>query len=360
VTAPGVGGSTQRIVVSADEHVVESRSFWEQWLPDSLPAADRRRAPRLEGVALALGGPSGHHAIKTFLLFPALVQHSDEAAGASDPLGRLAVLDGEGIDASVVFPQRAMAMWGIEDRDLMFRCFDAYNEWLADWCRQGRGRLHGVAILPTVYRPEATADYLAHLQDLGFRTMMLPNFPRDADYAGPEMSPLWSAIESSGLPLNFHISEAPDNNGAGGLGTYLSVSFQPFRKLWSYLVFSGILQRHAGLRVVFAEGGISWIPSALDHADRIHAKFAGHLHPQLSRPPSHYWFTQCYATFMEDPCGVEQIDRIGADRVLWSSDYPHPEGTFGATRRVVDALRRSLADRCDDALGATAARLYGL
>ncbi len=348
------------IVVSADEHVIEPRSFWEQWLPESLPSADRYRAPILDGVALALSGESGHHAIKTFLLFPDLVRYSDEAAGASDPLRRLAVLDEQGIDASVVFPQRAMAMWGIEDRDLMYRCFDAYNEWLAQWCAQGRGRLYGVAILPTVYRPEATGDYIAHLKDLGFRTMMLPNFPRGVDYAGPEMAPLWSAIEASGLPLNFHISEAPDDNGPGGLGTYLAVSFQPFRKLWSFIVFSGILERHPGLRVVFAEGGISWIPSALDHADRIHDKFAAHLHPRLAQPPSHYWFAQCYATFMEDQRGVEQIDCIGADRVLWSSDYPHPEGTFGSTRQVVSDLRRTLGDRSDAAVGGTAARLYGL
>jgi predicted TIM-barrel fold metal-dependent hydrolase len=347
-------------VVSADEHVVEPRSFWEDWLPDRLPPSDRPRAPILDGVALALSGASGHHAIRTFLLFPELVKYSDQASGASEARARLAIMDHEGIDASVLFPQRGMAMWGIEDRDLMYRCFDAYNEWLAHWCAQAGGRLHGVAILPTVYQPEATGDYIDHLKDLGFRTMMLPNFPRDVDYSTPALSPLWAAIEASGLPVNFHISEAPDDNGPGGLGTYLAVSFQPFRKLWSFLVFSGILERHPGLRVVFAEGGISWIPSALDHADRIHHKFAGHLQPRLAEPPSHYWFTQCFATFMEDPRGVEQIDCIGADRVLWSSDYPHPEGTFGSTHQVLSDLRRALGDRSAAAVGATAARLYGL
>ena len=115
------------------------------------------------------------------------------------------------------------------------------------------------------------------------------------------------------------------------------------------------------MRVLFAEGGISWIPSALDHFDRIQRDFADHLNPKLPRPASEYWFRQCYATFMEDPRGIEQIDYIGADKVLWSSDYPHPEGTRGRTHELIADLRRQLAP--SDAarvLGGNAAALLGL
>lgn len=348
-------------IVSADEHLVEPPEFWDDWLPASLPAGDRDRAPRLEGPALALGGSDDHRLVETFLLFPDLVRHSDEAHGASEPAARVAVLDAEGIDQAMVFPQRAMAMWGMQDRALMVRCFGAYNEWLAARCAATGGRLLGIPILASVHRPEETADQIARIRELGFATMMLPNAVAGVNYADPALDPMWSAIEDAGLPLNFHISEAPDNNGPGGLGSYLAVSFQPFRKLWSFLVFSGILERHPGLRIVFAEGGISWIPSALDHADRIHARFADHLSPRLADPPSHHWFTQCYATFMHDPCGVEQIDRIGAERVMWSSDYPHPEGTFGETAALLDALAATLGEaRYRDVVGATAAGLYAL
>ena len=171
---------------------------------------------------------------------------------------------------------------------------------------------------------------------------------------------MWQAIEESGLPLNFHISEAPDDNGPGGLGTFLTHSMQPFRKLWAYLVFTGLLERHPGLRVVFTEGGISWVPSALDHADRVHRDFAAYLNPKLKLPPSHYWHSQCYATFMDDPMGIEQLHHIGADRVLWSSDYPHPEGTKGDTAGVWQRLRESVGDKSAEMIiGGTAAALYG-
>jgi predicted TIM-barrel fold metal-dependent hydrolase len=190
---------------------------------------------------------------------------------------------------------------------------------------------------------------------------MLPNAVRGVHYADPSLEPMWSAIEESGIPLNFHISETPDDNGPGGLGTYLAVSQQPFRKQWSFLVFSGILERHPDLQVVFAEGGISWIPSALDHADKIWSTFDEWLSPKLPRPPSEYWHRQCRATFMDDPMGIEQLAHIGAERVLWSSDYPHPEGTGESTSAVLARLRSAVGDSCASAItGGTACSVYGL
>jgi predicted TIM-barrel fold metal-dependent hydrolase len=32
------------------------------------------------------------------------------------------------------------------------------------------------------------------------------------------------------------------------------------------------------------------------------------------------------------------VDRIGSDRVMWSSDYPHNESTFGYSERVVASV----------------------
>jgi predicted TIM-barrel fold metal-dependent hydrolase len=345
------------IVISADEHLVEPPEFWSDLLPASLPAADRDLAPRLEGGALVVDGQS----MPVFLLFPELIAYSDAQPGVGDLAGRLGVMDSEGIDMSILFPQRAMGMYAIKDPALRTRCINAYNEWLAGFCGRSGGRLVGVPILPTVYQPEATADYAAHLKALGFRLLTMPNAIRGTTYPAPEMTPLWSAIEESGLIAAFHTSETPESNGPGGLGTFLIRTSQPFRNVWGNFVFTGLLDRHPGLRLLFAEGGISWIPSALEHADRIHDRFAGYLNPRLPRPPSEYWFRQCWATFMDDPRGIEQIDHIGADRILWSSDYPHPEGTSGRTRELVSTLRAQLGpERAGAVLGGNAAALLGL
>jgi len=346
------------IVISADEHLVEPPEFWSDWLPSSLPAGDRDRAPSLKDGALVVDGQS----MPVFLLFPELIAYSDAQPGVGDVTGRVAVMDAEGIDLSILFPQRAMGMWAMKDPDLRTCCFTAYNEFLADFCARSGGRLAGVAVLPTIYQPGATAEYLDHLKGLGFRLVQLPGALKGgASYGAPEMAPLWSAIEESGMVAAIHTSETPENNGPGGLGTFLAHTSQPFRKLWANFVFTGVLERHPGVRLLFAEGGISWVPSALDQADRIHETFADYLNPRLPRKPSEYWFRQCYATFMDDPRGVEQIDHIGADRVLWSSDYPHPEGTRGRTQQVIAELRGQLGpDQGQAVLGGNAAALLGL
>jgi predicted TIM-barrel fold metal-dependent hydrolase len=344
-------------IISVDDHGVEPASFWNEWLPDFLPPADRDRAPRLRGLALEIDGAVA----RVFKLFPHVAARSEVRAGATDPEARLRDMDAEGVQASFTFSQRAMALFGLQDRGLMVRCIDGYNEWLAGWCARGGGRLYGVAILPTIFQPEATADYIAKLRDLGFHAMHIPSSPRAVAYNRPEMEPLWTAIEESGMPLSFHISESPDDDGPGGLGTYLTVVQQPFRKLWALLVFAGVLERHPDLKVVFTEGGISWIPSALDHTDRIYETFGADLEPKLAHPPSYYWRRQCFATFQDDPRGVEQIAHIGVDKVLWATDYPHPEGTFTRSRALVrDLFERFPTAEAQAIVGGTALRLFDL
>ena len=62
----------------------------------------------------------------------------------------------------------------------------------------------------------------------------------------------------------------------------------------------------------------------------------------IEHHPRHYWDNHMYSAFMVDPLGLEMVERIGVDRVMWSSDYPHNESTFGYSEQslanVVDAV----------------------
>ena len=63
---------------------------------------------------------------------------------------------------------------------------------------------------------------------------------------------------------------------------------------------------------------------------------------QLEHPVRHYWNNHMSASFMVDPLGLELIDKIGIENVMWSSDYPHNESTFGYSEKslatVVEAV----------------------
>ena len=87
----------------------------------------------------------------------------------------------------------------------------------------------------------------------------------------------------------------------------------------------------------------------------------GNLLERIEQRPSDYWHQNCWASFQSDLLGLRQLDVIGADRVMWASDYPHSEGTFGFSRRsmqsVIDAAGSEQAGRI---VGGTAIDLYDL
>jgi predicted TIM-barrel fold metal-dependent hydrolase len=219
-----------------------------------------------------------------------------------------------------------------------------------------------VAVLPTVYRPEATADAVAKLRDLGFVAMQLPSFPHDVRYNASAMEPMWDAIEAGGIPLSFHIGASSSRyRGAGALGTSVTAALQPYRELWCMLAFSGILERHPEMKVVFTEGGISWVPAALFDADKQYRAYETEMRPKLAHLPSYYWYRQCYATFMNDPAGLKLADDIGYEHMLWSVDYPHPEGNLGENVEVMRAIFEQLGEsRATAVVGTNAAAVWGL
>ena len=325
------------VVVSADSHIMETEDLWK----DRLPAHLKDIAPRLyydedgfshleaEGRSLDVPG------LNTMLV--------EGREGMRDVNVRLRDLDAEGVDKEIIFPQRTLSLVGLQNLELRDACMRAYNEWLSDYCKAAPDRLYGVGIL-NWWEPDKARDNLQELKGLGYKAIEIPSLPPGVYYNASSVEPMWDAIEESGFPLSFHIGENVVTRGAGALGTFQMQTFSPFRRLFGLLTFSGILERHPNLRVVFTEGGIHWVPAALFDADRIYRDFESEVRPKLANMPSFYWWQNCYATFQEDPVGLRLIDLIGADKAIWASDYPHPESTLGYTAQVV----RDIFDACGE------------
>ncbi|WP_255325864.1 MULTISPECIES: amidohydrolase family protein [Sphingobium] len=182
-------------------------------------------------------------------------------------------------------------------------------------------------------------------------------------YASMEMEPLWQAAEEAGLPINYHVGENASAalEEPGGIGTVVLSTFMPFRRNMGELMFGGIFDRHPPLRIVFAEANINWIPGMLQDAEMACDGWGKLLQPKLERRPTEYWQRHCYATIMSDKVGLGLIDYIGADRVMWSNDYPHNEGTHGYTAEIIEQILGAVpADQAKAILGGTAMQLYDL
>jgi predicted TIM-barrel fold metal-dependent hydrolase len=360
------------VVVSTDSHWLEPESF-----ADYMPEKFRDRAPRgyhdESGYHFEIDGRSTDSPIIPSLLI-------EGRAGMWDPEFRLREIDAERIDKELLFPQRMLGVIRSKSRqagnllageaelrpdqgdwEFVQACFDAYNELLAKFCATHPERYYGVGLL-NYWNPDATLDEIQKIKALGLKGVMLPTLPPKIYYNSRKIEGLWDGIEEGGLPLSFHVGETFDARGLGGLPTTTVVALEPYRRLFSLLTFSGILERHPELRVVFTEGGISWVPSALFDSDKVYAGFESEMNPKLAKMPSHYWFQNCFATFMEDPPGLRLLDLMGWDKVMWCSDYPHPESTVGYSQQsiwdIFDATET--VEQAQAIVGGTAMKLWRL
>jgi predicted TIM-barrel fold metal-dependent hydrolase len=341
-------------LISTDDHNLEPEHLWEE----RMPAKWKDRAPKFwrdgEGLHLEAEGRS---------LLPLGIDEdvSGGLPGYSNLGEKIKAMDAEGVDTSFMFHGLLQGLNGVQDKELYWACMDTYNEWLIEYLRPYSNRLVAIAVLPTFHRPEATRDYVQKLRQLGYKAVQMPSFPRGIRYNSMKMEPLWSAIEESGMPLQFHVGAYVEFHGNGSLGANIARNLCPYRGLLGQLMFSGVFDRHPGLRVVFTEGGATWVAQALSDMDYIVRTYHGSLRPKLGMMPSEYWKRQCYVSFIADPPAMRLVDLIGEDNMMWGSDYPHAEGTWGYTGEVIRDMWNALGPVAGaKVLGGNAARLWNL
>jgi predicted TIM-barrel fold metal-dependent hydrolase len=353
------------IIVSADSHMLET----DCWI-DRFPEHLKDQAPRMEfrdgGYHITVAGKEiGKRPGREFDA-AGLCTAMECNPGLTDMEARLADLDVEGVAKELIFPQRLFSLFILGKMMNRSETFSAYNEHIAEMCAMGQGRLYPVMV-PNYWDPAQAKASVERCQELGAHCLMIPIRPGDdvngepIYYNDPKMDPLWSAVAASGIPLCFHIGENFPSSAPGAAGSAVLVQMQGFRQIWGPLTFGGVFDRFPELKVVFVEGGISWVASMLHDADMIYNSFPTVMNPTLAHPPSWYWFNHCYATFMTDPAGLELLHRIGPDRVMWSSDYPHQESTFGYTRSAIQAVFEATSvENAQKILGKTAIEVFNL
>jgi predicted TIM-barrel fold metal-dependent hydrolase len=174
-------------------------------------------------------------------------------------------------------------------------------------------------------------------------------------FHSPDYEALWSACDDLRVPVHKHASEPtaePDSTRpeliAIGMAEY---AFFNHRSV-AHLIFSGVFERHPGLRFVLTETGSGWVPDHLSSLDGLYkvgkANQQGTLKPILAAAmepltmlPSEYFARNCYlgaSLFL--PAEAERRHEIGLDRIMWGVDYPHAEGCFPYSR---EAMRLTFA-----------------
>jgi predicted TIM-barrel fold metal-dependent hydrolase len=232
-------------------------------------------------------------------------------------------------------------LWG-KDKELALLCVEAYNDWMVEeWCGGSGGRLLPLCLVP-LWDVELAVAEVQRNAARGVRAVAFSELPTFLDlpsiYSG-YWDPLFDVCQQTGTVLCMHIgsgtktpstsSDAPDavpatilfGNSVGSVTDYL---------------FSGVLHRYPGLKLLFAECQIGWIPYLLERADDVWSTHRGWSNSQLycPEPPSTYYYRQITTCFFKDPVGVSLLDQVGLANVVFETDYPHQDGTWPHSRQA--------------------------
>jgi predicted TIM-barrel fold metal-dependent hydrolase len=252
-----------------------------------------------------------------------------------------------------------------------------YNHWLADQCSVEPERHAGLAHVP-MWDVDAAVRELQWARGAGLRGV---NFPAPKVgiklYDELDWEPYWSACEDLGMVLSTHAGADIDAVTAARPHTLLVLSIsEPPERILPRLVFSGVFERHPGLRYAVTElqkpYSRWWMHLVADYDDLWEANLEV-LRAQVPRRPSEYLAEQIYhgsSLLFLAPQELTIAIRDGYENhFMWGSDYPHAEGAYRIPKddeeetRTVLALRHALSS-AEPALrrkiaGENAVELYG-
>jgi len=268
---------------------------------------------------------------------------------------RLNDMDHDGAEASIMYgPTDPMP---IADPELRRACYEAYNDWLAEFCAAKPERLIGVAQL-SLEDPIAARDELLRLAKRGgLRHINILASRATPPVYDEAWEPFWSAAEEVGVPIGFHLAVLVkktrlESGDGGGANPAIAVASRfakepPGIQLLepiTGLIFGGVFDRHPRVKLVMAEAGLAWIPSMIQGLDiwyqrsRDGRRLTGDAPPALPELlPSEYFRQNIWISFVDDPLGVKMVGAVlDEDKVMFGSDYPHPASTWPYSQRVIE------------------------
>jgi predicted TIM-barrel fold metal-dependent hydrolase len=267
--------------------------------------------------------------------------------GGNDPVTRIKDLDDEGIWGEVMYPSLGIWTFNVRTPRVVKEGARALNDWALDF-QQHSPRFVCVASIPLLDIDDAVAE-LTWAHNSGFLCGFLPTRPPIGrpEWNDEEWDPLWAAFAETGMVIGFHIGTEPHDptertgvyyRGRGGaVLNYVETTYGGQRAV-TQLIACGALDRHPELRVLVSEGGATWGPFIADRMDEGYRQHGAAVRPTLSKLPSRYLYEQVYASFQHDISAVAANSAMGWQNVMWGSDYPHFEGTFGHSQKTLHEL----------------------
>ncbi len=373
------------LVVDADGHVLEPADTWERYLEPELRdrairiardddglevlLVDGKPLEMLRGLLGSLGGIGMSDEI---LLEPGRCSYAEGSpVGGFDPKARLAVMDDEQIDVSLIYPTIGLC-WedAVRDATLATAYTRAYNRWVVDFCSESGGRLQPIAHISLLDADLAVAEVERARRDgcVGIYLSTDPPSRGGRLLYDPVFDRFWAAAQDLAMPIGLHVivrEQSAFSAWTRGLSDDPSrLFFHAFLAIdvmaaFTQMMASGLFERFPRLQCAVLEAGSNWISAWLDRLDHKYEVAAGRY--PLEMHPSDYFKRQCLISSDPDESMTAEVARhIGAECCVWASDYPHIDASFGVVPELMSHIGVLDESEQRGILGENTMRFYAL
>jgi hypothetical protein len=252
--------------------------------------------------------------------------------------GRIADMDAAGIDLQVLSLTWA-GLDRLEGATATALAHDA-NDRLAAAVREHPKRFAGFAALALQEPEKAAAEFERCVRALGFKGALVHGTTRGMFLDDPQFTPLFETAQALDVPIYLHpapppkpVQEAYYGGLPGQLGFFLATA------AWGWhaeagmhslrLIVSGLFDRFPRLQLIIGHMGED-LPFSIARAEAVLSRETKHLQRRVGEYfQQHFHITTSgYFTVPPFQCAMEVV---GADRILFSVDYPYSPNTVGRT-----------------------------
>ncbi len=353
-------------IIDADAHVYEPFQMWTEYLEPAFKAFAPSHDFKIKGEEI-LHQYSQH-----------LHQEGAKQVSRSHPQSWVKNFDSEsqviamqqmGIDISFVYPTHCSWIIAVDSMapQLAGAFVRAYNNWLRDFCSYNPQILRGVGVV-NLHAPAEMVSELHRIADFGWKAVFLrPNLVKGRSLSSPDYEPFWTECEELGIAVSLHEGTHSRLPTAGSDRFHtrfaLHACSHPLEQMMALLALieGGVLERHPRLKVGFLESGCGWLPYWLWRLDREYEDLRWEIEDTVKIKPSEYFYRQCFIAIEPgEPYLAQVLEYLGADNLIFGSDYPHMDHKPNVVTDAVNLQQQLPQEIVRKILWDNPARFYGL
>jgi predicted TIM-barrel fold metal-dependent hydrolase len=340
------------ILVSVDDHLIEPPDVFVNHVPERYKHLAPKVIAERGGDTWVFGETKARSVgLNAVASWPREewgfdpVGYAEMRPGCYDVHERIRDMNANGVLSSMSFPSMARFAGQFfldhPDKDLSLIMLQAYNDWHIDeWCGAYPGRLLPLAIGP-LWDADLMAAEVRRVAAKGCRAITFSEAPYKLglpSFHSGYWDPLFKACADEGVVISMHIgsgSSMPTTSEDAPIDIVITLTTHLSVNAASDLLWGPVLRQYPDLRFALSEGGIGWVPSFLERADRNYANQTWTGQDFGDKLPSDVFREHILTCFIVDDVGMRMRDLIGVDNIAWESDFPHSDSTWPLSPETV-------------------------